>query len=243
MSDLPKFTIITICLNESKNIRRTCESIASQTFKDKEWIVLDGASTDDTLEILSEFDTNITHLVSEPDDGIYHAMNKGIGISRGEYIIFMNGGDVFATNEALKIVAAAPQSDLIYGDIFLENIGAERVQYPTQIEENFLLKNMLPHQATFFRRNLFYKFGIYDTSYKIAADYELFARLLEYGKVSHYHIPKPLAVFDQSGISSSEKFRRIRKKENHRVRMKYFPRYRWSFKALRQSIRDAIEFT
>lgn len=240
MSDLPKFTIITICLNESKNIRRTCESIASQTFKDKEWIVLDGASTDDTLEILSEFDTNITHLVSEPDDGIYHAMNKGIGISRGEYIIFMNGGDVFATNEALKIVAAAPQTDLIYGDIFLEKVGAEKVQYPTQIKENFLLKNMLPHQATFFRRELFYKFGIYDTSYKIAADYELYIRLLELAKVSHHHIAEPLAVFDRTGISSDQAFRALRKRENHRIRKKYFNRYRWSPKALRQEMRVLI---
>ena len=117
MSSPPKFSIITVCRNEAANIRSTCESITQQAFKDYEWIVIDGASTDQTVKILEEFSHNITKLISEPDNGIYDAMNKGIDLAKGEYVVFMNGGDAFATNQALALVSNAPQKDLIYGDL------------------------------------------------------------------------------------------------------------------------------
>ncbi len=233
-----KFSIITICFNEENGIRRTCESVFSQTASDYEWIVIDGGSRDRTLEILDKYSSSIAWLVSEPDEGIYDAMNKGIALAQGEYLVFMNGGDAFASDDVLEVVAAAPQKDLIYGDIFFDELGGGLAEYPDVMSEGYLLKNMVPHQATFYRRDLFDKFGDYDRSYKIAADYDLYVRLIEVGRVSYHHIPKPLAVFDRSGISNDPLHRALRKRENHRVRMKYYSRYRGSLKAWREMIRD-----
>jgi len=236
-----KFSIITICYNEEAGIRRTCESIVNQTFSGYEWIVIDGGSSDATLEVLREYESSIDFLVSEPDEGIYDAMNKGIARANGEYLIFMNGGDAFASQAVLEWVAAVPQRDLIYGDIFFDKVGGDTAIYPDAMSNGYLLKNMVPHQATFYRRALFEKFGKYDTSYRIAADYDLYVRLLEVGKVDHYHLNKPLAVFDLNGISNNRDYRLLRKQENHRVRMKYFPQYRRSLKAWRQICRNLLK--
>lgn len=236
-----KFSIITVCLDECEGIRRTCESVLLLEDKSYEWIVIDGASTDGTLEILDEYSDQITCLISEKDEGIYDAMNKGITRARGDYLIFMNGGDAFASKQVLKLVSEAPQVDLIYGDLYYETPGGERAEYPDQLTGGYLRKNMVPHQATFYRRELFSQFGSFDTSYRIAADYELFVRLLELGKISHYHIAEPLAVFNRTGISTNRAFRTLRKRENHRIRKQYFTRYRWSLKSLRQEIRQLID--
>jgi len=233
-----KFSIITICYNEESGIRRTCDSIVGQTLSDCQWIVIDGGSSDKTLEILSEYESSIDVLVSESDAGIYDAMNKGIERASGEYLIFMNGGDAFASDQALAWVAASPQKDLIYGDIFFDKVGGELATYPDIMSAGYLLKKMVPHQGTFYRRSLFEKFGKYDTSYRIAADYDLYVRLLEVGKVDSFHLNKPLAVFDLNGISNNSDYRSVRKQENHLVRMKYFPQYRRSFKAWRQILRN-----
>ena len=112
-----KFTIVTVCLNEVQNIGRTCESICSQTFGEYEWIVIDGQSTDGTLDVLSEYEHRISCLVSEPDSGIYDAMNKGIRLAKGEYLLFLNAGDYFSDNNALEAVSCAPDGDILYGDL------------------------------------------------------------------------------------------------------------------------------
>lgn len=241
MNSIRYFSIITVCYNEQKNIKTTCESVCGQTFSDFEWIVIDGGSTDGTLEIFAEYRDRIDVLVSESDDGIYNAMNKGIGRASGEYVVFMNGGDRFADQEVLASVAAVPRRDIIFGDLGLEGTDDEVKKYPDTLRKNYLLKEMMPHQASFFRRALFGKYGLLDESFKIAADYDLFVRLIHIGKVSYHHIPQTLAVFDETGVSSDPKMRALRKRENHRVRMKYFPRYRLSFKALRQLIRNRRE--
>ncbi|MDX1680721.1 MAG: glycosyltransferase family 2 protein [Akkermansiaceae bacterium] len=235
---MPHFSIITICRNEEAGIRETCESIVSQTFEDFEWIIIDGGSTDGTLDILSDYEEHISSLVSEPDEGLYDAMNKGIAKASGAYLIFMNGGDRFASEKALEWASTAPDKDLLYGDVYHDSPDGPLITYPDKLPPGYLLSKMIPHQATFYRRELFEQHGDYDTSFRIAADYDLYARLLELGKVSYHHIPKPLAVFSLGGISSSPGQRRLRKRENHRVRMKYFPRYRWSLKALRESLRN-----
>ncbi len=234
----PSFSIITICYNEAAGIRDTCESIVTQTHKDHEWIIIDGGSTDGTLDIVKHYSESISILVSGPDEGIYDAMNKGLALAQGEYVIFMNGGDRFISEEALEWVDASPKRDLIYGDIVFDDLNGKRAYYPDQVAAGYLLKNMVPHQATFYRRSLFEQFGTYDTSYRIAADYDLYVRLLEIGKVSHHHINRPLAIFNRNGVSTSKHHRQIKKRENHHIRMKYFPRYRWTMKAWRQSLRN-----
>lgn len=238
MSPTPRFSIITICLNEVDGIEATCQSLISQSLPDREWLVIDGGSTDGTLEVLAKHAAHITRLVSEPDGGIYDAMNKGIAMARGDYLLFMNGGDRFASGNVLARVAQAPRVDLIYGDIRLGSAEGPLWKSPARLERGLLLKRSLPHQASFYQRGLFDRFGLYDTSYRIAGDYEFFARLVETGDISHHHIPEALAIFDPSGMSRDPAYRDLRKRENHRVRMRYFRSYRWTPKAWRQAFRE-----
>lgn len=234
------FSVITICYNEIGSIRSTCDSIVSQSFKDFDWIVIDGASTDGTFEILREYSSLIRHLVSEPDAGIYNAMNKGAAMAFGEYLIFMNGGDSFAHSRVLERVACSPSADLLVGNVLLGENGQVRSS-PKVLSKDYLMKNMLPHQATFFRRDLFERYGLFDESYRIAGDYEMFARLVCRAGVSYRHMPALIAVFDEGGISASQAQRSKRKQENHRVRWKYFPAYRYSLKGMRQLVRNWIK--
>lgn len=236
---MKKFSIITVCRNEEASIRATCESIVSQKYQNFEWVVIDGASTDGTLKILNEYSGAIHHLVSEPDKGIYNAMNKGAKRATGEYLIFMNGGDRFASSDVLDAVAQCPVSDLIVGELEFADDGGVR-KFPSQLNSGYLRRNMLPHQATFFRRSIFKRFGYFDESFKIAGDYEFFVRIIKKNKVSYHSILKVLAVFSEGGMSSSSYQRALRKHENHRVRWKYFFGYRFSLKAWRQKFRDFL---
>ena len=233
------FSIITVCLDVVKSVRCTIESIQNQSFSDYEWIVVDGGSTDGTIDVLDDYSEHIATLISEPDRGIYHAMNKGIAHAKGEYVIFMNAGDFFANKDVLAAVNAAPRADLLIGDLIF-SVSDKVRSLPDELPDNFLLTNMLPHQATFFRRQLFESHGHFDESFRIAGDYEMFARLIQSGEVSYRHVPKTIAVFQGGGISESAEYRKIRKQENHRVRWKYFPAYRKSLKAIRQQVRNFL---
>ena len=233
-----KITIITVCLNSCEAIIETCESILKQqNDANFEWIVIDGGSTDGTLDILDKYKDLITILVSEPDKGIYDAMNKGILHAKGQYLLFLNAGDSFHENSTLISLDHNSNSELIVGNLFFSQSKSLR-ESPKILTKDFLLKGMLPHQATFFRRDIFDKYGYFNSSYRIAGDYEMFSRLIQKYKVSYAHVPDIIANFDETGISSDDNFRYLRKQENHRVRWKYFPRYRYSLKSIRQVLRN-----
>jgi glycosyltransferase involved in cell wall biosynthesis len=237
---MKKFSIITVCLNEGEAIRDTCESIVTQTNRDFEWIVTDGGSSDGTLEILREYQDSVDCLISEPDTGIYNAMNKGAVKASGQYLIFMNGGDRFACADALLMASKAEGAQILYGDVYFGDASGDVETYPDVVEPGYMLSKMIPHQATFYERATFEAVGGYDESFKIAADYDLYVRLFEIERISHQHIPHPIAIFDLEGISNSKEFRQLRKRENHRIRKQYFKNYRFSMKCLRQEIRNAV---
>jgi len=239
MNTSPKFSIITVCLNEAETIVRTCESVCAQTCTDYEWIVIDGGSTDGTHRILRRYKSQIARFVSEPDDGIYDAMNKGARLATGKYLVFLNAGDLFFNRQVLEAVAAAPDADLVFGDVVVcgKNGEQHRVSFPDRLPVYFLLKNMLPHQAAFFERTVFLRCGGYDPSFRIAGDYDLFVRLQYVHRVSCRRIPMPLAIFYQDGISSDPSCRMLRKSENHRVRKEYFPGLAYGLKGLRMELR------
>lgn len=232
------FSIITICFNEQDSIGKTCDSIVAQSFQGFEWIVIDGGSTDGTLDVLARYQDRITVLVSEPDNGIYNAMNKGVQRAGGEYIVFMNGGDRFADEGVLEAVSAAPRKDLLYGDLRFDGSEPSVKRYPDVLPPGYLLNNMLPHQASYIRRTLFEAHGLHDESFRIAGDYEMFARLVVNHEVATHHINRVLAVFGDDGISKNPKQRMLRKLENHRVRKEYFPRYRYSLKGFKEEFRS-----
>lgn len=243
MNMSPEFSIVTVCLNEKETIGRTCGSICAQTCRDFEWIVIDGGSIDGTLDMLDHCRDRITHLVSEPDEGIYDAMNKGARLASGRYLLFLNAGDELADCHVLQTVSDAAVADIVFGDlVFAYTNGTQRViRFPGNIEKNWLLKNMFPHQATFIKRSVLLEHGGYDVSYRLAGDYELFCRLLCRVGVSVQHLARQLAVFYQGGLSTDPDLKMVRKTENHRIRRTYFPRYLCGLKNLRMEARLLIQ--
>jgi len=234
-----RISIVTVCLNEARTLRETCQSICQQTVQDFEWVVIDGGSTDGSLDILADYQKWMTVLVSEPDRGVYDAMNKGIERATGDYLVFLNAGDKFYSESVLERVSRTSSVDLIFGDLACQEADGNVTikSFPETLPPDFLRHNMLPHQASFFRRGLFQEYGGYDTSYRIAGDYELFCRLLRKGNISTARIPAILAIFSIGGISSDRAYRNLRKLENHRVRKDYFPLYRFSFDGLKMALR------
>ena len=178
MTDQPLISIITITYNASKVLEPTMLSIASQTFKDFEHVIVDGASTDDTLAIARRQGTPNLRILSEPDNGLYDAMNKGLEMARGRYVIFLNAGDTFHTPEVLGLYASAASetdADIIYSetdivDATRQRIGPRHLSAPEILTFNSFSQGMLIcHQAFMVRRSLA---PTYNLSYRFSADYE-----------------------------------------------------------------------
>jgi glycosyltransferase involved in cell wall biosynthesis len=170
----PKLTVITIVYNNVRGIERTVLSVLNQTYPNIEYLVIDGASVDGTLEILKKYEEGISKLISETDKGIYDAMNKGLALASGDYILFMNSGDeIFDSDTVEKVFASAPDADIYYGETEMYNedwksLGQRRHKAP----ENFIWKDFkygmsISHQAIYIRKSLVEP---YDTQYKLSSD-------------------------------------------------------------------------
>lgn len=178
------FTIITICRNVASDIERTIQSVLAQDAREAmEYIVIDGGSTDGTLDVIEKYRGEINYFVSEPDAGIADAFNKGVRAARGRWLNFMNAGDRFASPQAVSVIrqkasADCQTSDVIYGKCALQNASGQIVATIGQpfSAGKFRQKMTLPHQAIFHNADFFAKYGLYDTSFKIAMDYELLLR-------------------------------------------------------------------
>lgn len=211
-----KLSVITICYNIKDEIERTCESIVSQTNQDFEWIVVDGGSTDGTVDILNKYKSHMTVFISEKDKGIYNAMNKGIKRAKGEYLNFMNGGDSFASPDVVEQFynCSAFGADVVYGNTnIIEKKKEWLKRYPTLINKEFLYRNCLGHQASFIKRKLFDKYGLYNEKYKIVSDWEQWIIFLENSCVFK-HWDKTVANFYYNGISSVFTSDHLQEREN-----------------------------
>ncbi len=224
--DTPKLSIITVCYNEKK-IEATCQSIACQKWRDFEWIVVDGASTDGTVDILKQYEDHISVFISEKDSGIYNAMNKGISHANGEYLIFMNGGDYFLDPYALERVFAHNtwKEDIIYCDaLFLKEDGSTLLREFKECLPNlpeFLAYSSFAHQATFIRRCLFEQYGGYNEKHKIVSDWEKWIEFIVIHKVTCKHLDRIVAIHNYSGISSQ--FTQEHLGEREEVLKQYYP--------------------
>lgn len=206
----PFLSIITVCMNRRADIRLTCESIVNQSWNGFEWIVVDGASTDGTLDILGEYRDRMARLISERDDGIYDAMNKGILAAKGEYLLFMNGGDILASHDVLCSIFAergVNDADILYGDILMGIPGRPLLRKTVNadvVDKRFFLGNWLWHQATFIKSALFRKYGLYDTRFRLVADHEKFIVFAE-NKCSFRRLPDVIAICDGDGVSNTKR--------------------------------------
>jgi len=217
------FSIITVCYNSAKTIRRTFDSVLAQDFDDYEYIVVDGASKDNTVEIIKEYEPKFggrMHWISEPDGGIYDAMNKGVAMARGEYLNMMNSDDFFEF-DALSFVAEAREKEsgagVYYGiSRLIEPDGQESSLI--RLHHSHLNEDTLQHQSCFFRADLHRKYGKYDTQYRIAADYDFCLKLLNAGE-KFCPVDRVLANFSLSGVSSVQYINMVR--EVVRLRYEY----------------------
>lgn len=218
-----KLSIITINYNNYVGLRRTIESVLSQSFGDYEWIVIDGGSTDGSRELIEEYQEKITYWVSEKDRGIYHAMNKGISQARGEYCQFLNSGDYFIDNDVLsKVFSDFELADVNYGNQWCIQEGkvVEKRTYPEDIHLPFLFAAPLGHQASFFRTALI-KEHLYREQYTISADRAFFLELYVVG-AKFKHLAVPVVYFDTEGIGSNEKTKVERRKQLYHIKREFF---------------------
>lgn len=198
-----KLSIITINYNNLQGLEKTYHSIVSQTCQDFEWIVIDGGSTDGSKEFIEEHKCKFSYWVSEPDKGIYNAMNKGITLSSGEYLNFLNSGDVYYSQDSLEHVFPYLQKgsiDIFYGDLLFSDGERHNVfHYPTQLSEHYFVYRSLGHPATFISTNLLKK-EMYREDFSIVSDWYSFFKWYRAGK-SFFHIELIIAIFDTNGAS------------------------------------------
>lgn len=176
-----KISIITVCWNASATLEETIKSVASQSYNDIEYIIVDGGSTDSSVDIIKKYSNVIDKWVSEKDKGLYDAMNKGVAMATGDYIGILNADDTFYENNTIEKVAKFLQDnplDACVGDIVQHKNGKIIRKYSSKnwIPEKLKIGFMAPHPSIFFKKELFQKFGDYKLGYKIAADYELIIR-------------------------------------------------------------------
>ena len=197
MNQIP-VTIITVCRNHAQLLERTIQSVESQTWQDKEYLVIDGASTDETMEVIQRHQASITRWVSEPDQGIYDAMNKGVRMAQGEWVIFMNAGDTFASDDTLRGVFGSPQdADVIYGDV-IKGGHVKKAEAPHNAHRMFFC-----HQSAFVRTSCLRAFP-FDTTHRMSADFKQIKQLYLSGK-TFKQLDFPVANFDTQGVSNTSR--------------------------------------
>lgn len=208
----PLISVITVCYNEREKMGMTCESVVNQNYKNFEWIVIDGKSTDETLKILKRYRRKMNVFISEKDEGPYNAMNKGIKKAKGKYILFLNGGDYLVNKSVLKrasefILRDKSEADIYYGDAKYSN--GELVTFKkSKLSPDFFLNKTISHQSSLIRKKLFSKYGDYNPRYKIVADFDFWIKTIVVHKVKTKYLPLIIAVFDLGGMSTkTENFR------------------------------------
>lgn len=218
-------SIITICKNEPF-IDSTCQSVCAQTNQNFEWLIIDGASTDNTLEKIKPYQDRADVFLSEPDSGIYPAMNKGIRLARGKYLLFLNGGDLFYDDRTTARVLPylnKGHADVFYGDsyrLFAKERDCFIKIYPDVLEKSFFLDNTLAHQSSFIKKDLFAKFGGYREDFKIVSDKEKWLCFMDNG-VKFLHLPFPCSKFRMNGVSRFPS--QLLKAEKIKMLTQYYP--------------------
>lgn len=205
-TDKPLLTIVTVVFNNIKTLERTIQSVLSQTYKNIEYIIIDGGSTDGTLEIIKKYADRLAYWVSESDKGTYDAMNKGIRLAKGKWIHILNSDDYYVNNKVLERVVPNlkdPNKYFYYFSMWLEDIAGRKIyKYKYSWLRHWLLyySAYLPHPTMFVAKEQYYKAGLFDLNFKIAADHDLILRLCK------EYVPKfidlPVTVMQLGGFSS-----------------------------------------
>jgi glycosyltransferase involved in cell wall biosynthesis len=230
-------SIISINFNNLNGLKQTIESVINQSWKEYEYIIIDGASTDGSAEYLTEMQSHFTYWVSEPDKGIYNAMNKGIKVAKGEYLLFLNSGDFFVNDQVLNNLnqyLVTEKFDLYFFSV-QRHWGIREIFPFTDFKMRLLSGQNVPHQASFIKKSLFNKFGCYNENYKICGDVEFFCRLLS-KDVSSSIERLVITQMQPDGIGNSMTFR-------HQIELIHINlKYLRNFKLLKKELKTLIHF-
>jgi glycosyltransferase involved in cell wall biosynthesis len=234
----PLFTIITVCLNAGPKLTSTVQSVTTQTWNDYELIVKDGLSNDCSVELLPNSDK--IKIIRSKDHGIYDAMNQALSCAKGDYVMFLNAGDLFSNTRVLETVQKDIEANgycpLLYGDYHNAEFACT-IRSPYRLRKRFLYRNMLCHQACFVARSVFDSLGGFDTSFKLLADYDMLARILIEHSLSYRHMGVEVSNYQGSGITRRPESLCTGRLEMERIRNHYFSR------AERFCFRTAYAFT
>jgi Glycosyltransferases involved in cell wall biogenesis len=207
-----KISIITVCKNAENAIERTLLSVVAQNCfcENIEYIVVDGASKDKTVEIIKQYSNKYPiKWLSEPDSGIYNAMNKAVQMTSGEIVYFLNAGDKLFDEKVISLVLKkfdGSDLDFLYTDIltcYSDNLSETKIKKFNQIDKYFLFRDCICHQASFYKRSVIEKFGGFNEKFKLTADYEMLLKIMADKSLKKEHLPITAAYYDISGISST----------------------------------------
>ena len=210
-----RLSIITINLNNCKGLHKTIESVIAQTFTDFEWIIIDGGSTDGSRELIEQYADHFAYWVSEPDRGIYNAINKGIAQAKGEYIQILNSGDCLFEGSTLEqLFSNQYDADILYGDAVCLYPDGSRLdkKYPDTVSLNYFIHDVINHQASFYRRQVFDGHP-YNEKYMIAGDWAYCMEAVCRG-MRFIHINQTIVYYDNNGISAQWSERQIKERED-----------------------------
>lgn len=224
MKLIPQFSIITVVYNDAANLEKTIKSVINQTYHNFEYIVIDGGSKDNTMSVIRKYEQHINTWKSEPDKGIYDAMNKGIKCAKGKFINFLNAGDIYYSPDVLKLVADETikhhSSEIIYGQAVRLSSESSQLKFIKggQITTSNLFTSIpFCHQAIFYKTSMFGEIGPYDYSYKVTADYQWLIRY--YNSRLHLDsirfIPYNLVEYIEGGYS----FKNIHKAAREKLKI------------------------
>ena len=215
--DQPMVSVVTVCRNAEQMIGPTIASVLGQSYPRIEQIIIDGASTDGTMSVVeqvakrSDPDGRISHLISEPDTGVYEAMNKGIGLASGDLILFLNAGDTLLHTEtlttAVKAIERSPLGDVYHAGVvwFDTSTGRSITKRVNRVTRCELYRGALPHQGVFFRREVFERFGLYNEDFRILGDYEWCLRALQQHDCRFTAFDAMITVYIEGGLSSGDR--------------------------------------
>ena len=216
-------SVITINRNNATGLEKTLCSVASQTFKEFEYIVVDGASSDRSVEVIKDHESDFAHLrwVSEPDKGIYNAMNKGLCMAIGDYVQILNSGDELASDDVvermLKALDEKSNPDILYGNMIKAFADGKKVrdrgfagEAPTMFG---FIRGTLNHDPVYIRRSLFDKFGYYREDLPITADWRWYVEAIPFGGVIPEYVDIDVTIFDMNGISETQIERREKERD------------------------------
>lgn len=215
----PKISIVTINYNNANGLRDTIESVLAQSYEAIEHVVIDGASTDGSQAVLEEFRPRLGYALSEPDTGIYNAMNKGVRAASGDYLLFINSGDILIDADVIaKCVELGFDKELIIGDLLFINGEETKVWKPAHLLTFDLFCSMgIPHPTTFIQREVFDKVGLYDEHYKIVSDWKFFMLAVCKHDCTYKRIDIVVSGFMEGGISTLESNRPLMLEEREKA--------------------------